>query len=222
MSQTLITELQSDSWRQLERTPFSDAAIKIGNMFKSEDARQLPSYKDKPYNHSSIPSTTKTKRPIYRRRRVLLLVTVVMGLIFWIMFAMRTETGVAGTGSFQGKHQAIDRANGVEDNEVEMEIVSGGQVPKGKRPKLMRQGGKAWIELPDGTRQKLDAKGKGMVGEPKGTETPVVGEEPTEMELVSGGEVPKGVRPKLMREGGRAWVQMPDGTKQDLAGKRSP
>jgi len=137
-----------------------------------------------------------------------------MGLMFWIVFAMRTRTGAVGStnavaGSFLGK-------------EAEMELVSGGQVPKGKRPKLMREGGKAWIELPDGTRQRLGAKGKGMVGEPPEMEKPLVGEEPAEMELVSGGEVPKGVRPKLMREGGRAWLQMADGTKQDLDRKGKP
>jgi len=150
-----------------------------------------------------------------------------MGLIFWVMFAMRTRTSAVGStnavaASFLGKDQAIDPANGVEGEQPELELVSGGKVPKGKRPKLMREGGKAWIELPDGTRQKLGAKGKGLVGRPTEIEKPLVVEEPTEMELVSGGEVPKGVRPKLMREGGRAWVQMPDGTKQELGGKRSP
>lgn len=44
-------------------------------------------------------------------------------------------------------------------------------------------------------------------------------EEP-EMEMVSGGEVPKGRRPKLMREGGKAWIEMADGTKQALGGKK--
>jgi len=45
--------------------------------------------------------------------------------------------------------------------EIEMEMVSGGEVPKGARPKLMRQGGKAWIEMADGTKQALGGK-KGL------------------------------------------------------------
>lgn len=51
-----------------------------------------------------------------------------------------------------------------------------------------------------------------IVSEGKGAEL--------EMEMVSGGEVPKGARPKLMRKGGKAWIELADGTKQGLGGKK--
>jgi len=129
-------------------------------MFKSQDTRQLPTFKDKPYNHSSASSSAT--RPLYRRRRTILAaVLLVLGLILWFTAIRGSSTSLAG--SWLGKDvadaaEAIVSGGKAAEPEIEMEMVSGGEVPKGARPKLMRQGGKAWIEMADGTRQGLGAK----------------------------------------------------------------
>jgi hypothetical protein len=131
---------------------------------------------------------------MYRRRRVLIVLIVVIVLMFWIMSATRT------------KHLARNNQDGLANSIRSHESL------KGNRPKLMREGGRALIEQPDSLNQKLGAKVQVSVNEQP---------EEIEMEMVSGGEVPKGKRPKLMREGGRAWIQMPDGTKQELGKKKA-
>jgi hypothetical protein len=175
---------RSDDSHHLRITP---------NMFRSKDASQLPSYKDKTYTHSSTTST-KIIRPMYRRRRVLIVLIVVIVLMFWIMSTTRT------------KHLARNNQDGLANSIRSHESL------KGNRPKLMREGGRALIEQPDSLNQKLGARVQDSVNEQP---------EEIEMEMVSGGEVPKGKRPKLMREGGRAWIQMPDGTKQELGKKKA-
>lgn len=123
-------------------------------MFKATDVRQLPSYKDKPYNYSSAP--LPTKRPIYRRRRVVLAVLAVLGIIFLFIIALRSQS-TAGEAGLDGLLDPILRSIGLKG--PEMELVSGGMVVKGRRPKLMREGGRAWVEFPDGTKKKLQRKG---------------------------------------------------------------
>ena len=132
-------------------------------MFKSQDNRQLPTFKDKPYNHSSAsPSAT---RPLYRRRRTILAaVLLVLGFVLWVAAIRSSSTSLAG--SWLSKNvadaaEAIVSGGEAAQPEIEMEMVSGGEVPKGARPKLMRQGGKAWIEMADGTKQALGGK-KGL------------------------------------------------------------
>jgi len=132
-------------------------------MFKSQDNRQLPTFKDKPYNHS--PASSSAARPLYRRRRTILAaVLLVLGLVLWIAAIRGSSTSLSG--SRLGKDvadaaEAIVGGGKAVEPEIEMELVSGGEVPKGARPKLMRQGGKAWIEMADGTKQALRGK-KGL------------------------------------------------------------